>query len=451
MHYSTAVAYQLSHAQWCAVLSAVEDDRNLELSSFGAVLLPELKLIVSELTDAGNLTVQEVVEALKHPTVWKFFSALRFNLKLAAKALQSVADLYKAGVMDFFTAVHETKLWEKPKQLTAACDAWLNKHKHLKRAIGFAVLGFYILGFLNGNYTGHPDLDMDFTAAIAAAYSGNYSLSDFLTSPQGILFVTLWVSSAAASVAIPWFSIHPLFSLFEALCFSAYKHLRKRIPMKRLTSSLQGDQTMQESELGFEKQLPFIAKELHISTDLNDYLIFTVPLLWSDLPNRNGVGFPLSELLRWVPEAGCQAYKTWVGKPMFIEHESDDHKTAIGVILDTSLTQVKGFGDDKVWKVMGLCAVDKKKAGEYGADMESGKLNSFSMGAYVGHYSCSLCGKKIGMCDHIDPEDKTYIGNINGRLVYRLVHEIVGYEYSSVRNPAYVVAVSDMVIRYGNS
>lgn len=439
----------LTHAQWCSVLGAVNEERSVELSAFGAVLLPELKRIVKEVSDLGNLTVAEVVESLKSPTAWKFFSALKFNFKLIGKAISSLADLYKAGIMDLCTAVYETKAWKNVELLARMCDDWLAKHPNLKRIVGFGILGFYLIGFINGNYTGHPEMDMDFTTAIAAAYSGNYSLSDFFTSPQGILFVTLWVSSAAFSVSIPWFSIHPILSVFEALCFTTAKHLRKKIPMKKLTSSVESDSTMQASELGFEKTLPFIAKELNISTNLDDYLVFTVPLLWSDLPNRNGVGFPLSELLRWVPGAGCQAYKTWVGKPMFIEHESDDHKTAIGVILDTSLTQVKGFGDDKVWKVMGLCAIDKKKAGEYGADMDSGKLNSFSMGAYVGAYTCSYCGSKIGRCDHIDPEDKSYIGILNGRLVYRLVHDIEGYEYSSVRNPAYVVAVSDMVIRYG--
>lgn len=204
-----------------------------------------------------------------------------------------------------------------------------------------------------------------------------------------------------------------------------------------------------ESELGFEKWLPFAAKELNLSTNLNDYLIYTVPLLWSDLPNRNGVGFPLSELIAWNVDQGCQAYKTWVGKPMFVEHQSDNHKTAIGIIVDTSLTQVEGFGDNKVWKVMAVCAIDKTKNPEYGNDMDAGKLNSFSMGAEItGGYSCAYCGSPLGRCDHLDPEESGQMYLLNGKLVYRLVHGITGYEYSSVRDPAYLVAVSDTIARY---
>lgn len=97
------------------------------------------------------------------------------------------------------------------------------------------------------------------------------------------------------------------------------------------------------TSLGWELQLPFAAKELDISADPKDYMLYVVPIMYSDLPNRNGFGFPLQELIRWNVELGCQAYKGWAGMPMYQEHKSEDHKKACGIVIDTSLRRIAGL------------------------------------------------------------------------------------------------------------
>lgn len=197
--------------------------------------------------------------------------------------------------------------------------------------------------------------------------------------------------------------------------------------------------------VGFEAKLPWLCKTMHLSSDPNDYFFFPVPILYSDLPNRNGVGFPLQELLAWNPDLKCQAYEGWRFAPMFEEHRSDDIEKSIGVVADVALTPIKGFGAGKLWKVMALAAIDRTKDRDLASQVESGKINTYSMGAMVGSFYCSYCGKEE--CSHIDPDpSKVNFYELNGKLVYKLCRNISPYELSVVRDPAFLTAISDAKI-----
>jgi len=204
---------------------------------------------------------------------------------------------------------------------------------------------------------------------------------------------------------------------------------------------------------GFESWLPFAAKELRISADVKDYLMYPVPIMYSDLPNRNGVAFPLNELVKWNVRRGCQAYKGWSGCPMYEEHKSEDHTKALGVIADSALRRINGMGKGKLWKVVCLAAIDRTKNVLLAKELESGALNSYSMGAMVDGYTCSHCGAEIDHCDHVSlkkPIDFYELNAAHGNeLVYRNVVGIDPYELSVVRDPAYGTATSDHLITYG--
>lgn len=203
---------------------------------------------------------------------------------------------------------------------------------------------------------------------------------------------------------------------------------------------------------GFESWLPFCAPHYNISPNPTDYLFRPVVIMITDLPNRNGVGFPASELAKWSEQGGCQAYKTWIGKPLHSEHgtwhpdpQNPDPKLAIGVVVDAVMKPLIGYGENKLWKVLLLCAVDKTKDVKRAKDIESGRLNTWSMGALVGHYTCSYCGGVVGeKCDHIDPDEPVVMYRIGKELVYRLCADIFAVENSSVNDPAYGVAASDV-------
>lgn len=196
--------------------------------------------------------------------------------------------------------------------------------------------------------------------------------------------------------------------------------------------------------LDFLDWLPFAAKSYNISKDPADYILIPFIIMTSDLPNRNGVAFPLKELVKWAPEYGCQAFNTWKGKPTFLEHDNEDHTKAYGVIADVSMRKMEGFGNNQLWKVLHLYALDRTHDPKVTADVLSGKINAASMGAYVESYTCSVCGAEVGKCHHISKKERqpTFY-ETEGNLCFKNVHGIAGFELSLVSTPAYQICVSD--------
>jgi hypothetical protein len=165
----------------------------------------------------------------------------------------------------------------------------------------------------------------------------------------------------------------------------------------------------------------------------------------SDLPNRNGVGFPLRELIRWDPEVGRQAYKTWKGMPTYSEHANDNYSQARGVIADSILRKMTGFNNGQIWKVMLLLCFDRNKYPDVANRILTGETNSYSMGAWVNSYQCSYCNAEFGKCGHIHPKKPNEMNLVNGHLAFRNAIGIRGFECSEVGTPAYISAISDAV------
>ena len=66
--------------------------------------------------------------------------------------------------------------------------------------------------------------------------------------------------------------------------------------------------------------LPAAAEHYNISPDIRDYVLHPTVVNVSGIPNTNGDGFGLKDWLTFRPEFGMLAYKTFKGKPTFIEH-----------------------------------------------------------------------------------------------------------------------------------
>lgn len=201
--------------------------------------------------------------------------------------------------------------------------------------------------------------------------------------------------------------------------------------------------------LHFADWLPFAAPALNISRNAQDYVLVPVIAMPSDLPNRNGVAFPLKALKEWRTEDGMLAYQTFRGKPVHVEHDNQDPTKAVGVIIDTALLPMSGYGQGRVWKLLMLLAIDRSKDPITAGNVLSRRINSYSMGAWVEAYSCGYCGAPAGGCNHIDlkrPRDFYLIGS---DLVYRQVHGIKGFECSVVADPAFMTAISDRLMPLG--
>jgi len=203
--------------------------------------------------------------------------------------------------------------------------------------------------------------------------------------------------------------------------------------------------------------LPWAARTYCISPNLEDYVVKNMPLCPADLPNRNGIGFALDELLRYQPPPiARQVYRAWTGCPVHYEHDNEDHTKALGVIFDTSLRKIRTHGNDKLYMVHGLVGVDKKKYPEHARRMLDGSLSTGSMGALADSFSCSVCGKEVNTknsflnCGHVDGPDK-----VNWRIVshegqdkiaFLWAHSLSPIEYSMVEQPAWVECINEGVL-----
>jgi hypothetical protein len=205
------------------------------------------------------------------------------------------------------------------------------------------------------------------------------------------------------------------------------------------------------------------AEEYKLSKDIRDYILVPVPSMISGVPNTNGDSVGLKDLTKFNTEQGHLAYKTWCGKPMYVEHQ---HKPEWirGIILDTYLRPIPGF-PNKV-KLVKLAALDRTRDPALIQRVIDRELNTYSMGMYFTSYTCSICGHTAGRgigkpCAHTKPQQPTrQMGD--GRLCYRICHDITGFELSLLVNkgkrsgvngytegygdPSYVSAIGDHLI-----
>lgn len=210
-----------------------------------------------------------------------------------------------------------------------------------------------------------------------------------------------------------------------------------------------------ESAIEANLWLPFAAKEYNLSTDIRDYVLVPVPVLYTELPNTNGDSVTLKEFLRFDTEYGMQAFKTFRGKGCYLEHANKIHKEAKGVILDVFMRPLKRFGGGKYYKVVELMAYDRTKDPALVNSILAGENNAYSVGFYFKSYNCSICGANVGQganskpCTHTYPRRPTSI-NPQNRLVYRQCRDIVGFETSSVANPSYIAAIGPHLLDPSN-
>ena len=190
--------------------------------------------------------------------------------------------------------------------------------------------------------------------------------------------------------------------------------------------------------------LPAASEAYCISADIRDYVIAEVPIVEGNVPNRNMHCFLTSRLVEFSPKYGVQAYKTFLGKPVFYEHQHDDNTKAKGVILDASMRQVNGR-----WFVMILKAFDRTKDRQLAEDVLSGRRRGHSMSAWTSDFDCGYCGHRWdtsyqASCDHAKGDISKRIQNrymglgdvLNGSLVYAATHDAHFFESSSVDDPA---------------
>lgn len=165
--------------------------------------------------------------------------------------------------------------------------------------------------------------------------------------------------------------------------------------------------------------------------------LYTVARAISSRVNANYDGWPVDEIK--------QSYKTFIGRPVFVEHNNSDPKRARGVIKDAIYRETKlasGIIDASVYCLM---EVDAKSFPKLASAIMEGKLNAVSMGADVEGTTCSACGKYASKpkeyCTHIPAlKGRTVVVYKQGKRVESLVwencHKPNFFELSYVFDPA---------------
>lgn len=186
--------------------------------------------------------------------------------------------------------------------------------------------------------------------------------------------------------------------------------------------------------------LPSAADTFKISPDIGDYLITTVGIVTSDIPNKNMQGFTKQELTYFDPIIGRPTYKTFIGAGLHYEHQNKDPLKAKGVILDSMITYIPKYD---VFKVLVLAAWDRTKDVDLVKQIMSGERAGYSMGCMVKAFVCAVSGQIV--TPDKGPYRRGQVVHVDGkrRLCYHLCTGSNFFEMSSVGNPADVSAIGD--------
>lgn len=143
----------------------------------------------------------------------------------------------------------------------------------------------------------------------------------------------------------------------------------------------------------------------------------------SSRTNDNHDTFPAEEI-----EKG---YRSFLGKPVFVNHHNANHRRARGVIVAVALHRDKnGDGSPDTW-VEGLMEVDAVRFPRLAKAILAGRVNRTSMGVDVDWSTCSACGNKATSpaeyCRHLPAMKGKKIRQRNqatGKVEEKLIHEV---------------------------
>ncbi len=216
--------------------------------------------------------------------------------------------------------------------------------------------------------------------------------------------------------------------------------IEKQKSRLKVSSSLDLTQAVKDMMDDVPGWLPLAAEKYGISANLKDFILSPVVSMPSDFPNKNGQAFPYHQLSAWAPHHGMPMFKTWKGKGVYEEHNSDDYTSSSGIIFSSMLLPIANTIGN-IWKVVKLVGVDRNRNSIFANNILTKKSRHWSMGAYAEDYDCSICGNKYsnGDCEHVEadstkpPQFKIF----NQMLAYWNVVNPIGFEISGVKAPAY--------------
>ena len=147
----------------------------------------------------------------------------------------------------------------------------------------------------------------------------------------------------------------------------------------------------------------------------------------ADVPNKNWDFFPLEEIQR--------AYPTFIGRNIFLDHNTASVRNAVGKIIAAELRE----DEEGHTYVACLFKVDRQIHPDIAMKIENGIIDSVSMGANVMQAECSMCHhvatKEAEFCEHLHNLGR-YMDYDHGTQNYSINHGVEFTELSLVSVPA---------------
>lgn len=187
----------------------------------------------------------------------------------------------------------------------------------------------------------------------------------------------------------------------------------------------------------------------------DDGYIYTRVRAISSRVNKNFDGWPAEELQK--------AYRTFIGKPIFVDHHNSDHKKSRGVIVDAILhvEDSKSSAHDEYYSTAPdnhkpptwielLLETDAKAYPKLAQAIVDKDIDGVSMGCNVEKTRCSVCSKYAyspeDFCTHVKLKGGYFdsydnMGKKSSKLAYEDCYDIGFFEISYVFDPADTTAL----------
>lgn len=158
----------------------------------------------------------------------------------------------------------------------------------------------------------------------------------------------------------------------------------------------------------------------------------------SSRTNDNWDAFPADEIADERPGYG---WRTFIGKPAFVNHHNANHRRHRGVIVDAVLHEHRNpDGSPDTW-VEGLHEIDAQTFPKLARAIVEGKIERTSMGVDVDYSDCSACGNRatdtFSYCQHIPGQKgrKFFASGRAGKYIYEICHGLKFFENSLLVEP----------------
>jgi hypothetical protein len=160
--------------------------------------------------------------------------------------------------------------------------------------------------------------------------------------------------------------------------------------------------------------------------------------------NQNFDAWPSAELKK--------SYRTFVGKPIFVNHQNFDVSKARGKVVAARYVEAK---DDRFIET--IMEVDAQRFPKLAREIREGGMDSVSMGVEAGLTICSACNNKAvdesEFCDHVRNHKGHTVkvrnartGKLEDKLVYEDCYKLAFFELSWVFEPADESALTSRVM-----